>query len=135
MSRSILFRPGVRGGNYKSEQVKFSYLLIFLFCSLLLCLYMLSFCETFPFPQLPCALHVEAEGKEMFSEMLSILSMKQQQKDNEPPDTQVTENYFFDLLKAMNPGRKRVIHDCFEWGECFKSKEELKVHFMIMHYD
>ena len=47
---------------------------------------------------------VKQEGKEMFSEMLSILSMKQQQNDNEHPDAQVTENYFFDLLKAMNPG-------------------------------
>ena len=36
------------------EQVNFSFLLIFLVCSLLLRFYMLSFWETFPFPQLPC---------------------------------------------------------------------------------
>ena len=46
-----------------SEQVNFSFLLIFLVCSLLLWFYMLSFWETFPFPQLPCPLHVEADCK------------------------------------------------------------------------
>ena len=47
---------------------------------------------------------VKQKGKDMFSEMLSILSMKQQQNDNEHPDAQVTKDNLFDLLKAMNPG-------------------------------
>ena len=47
-------------GELQSEQMKFSILLIFLVCSLLLC-HFVSFCETFPFSQLPRSLHVEAE--------------------------------------------------------------------------
>ena len=43
----------------------------------------------------------------MVSEMLSILSMKQQQNDNEHPDAQVTKNNLFDLIKAMNPGERQ----------------------------
>ena len=48
-------------GELQSEQVKFSYSVIFLVCSLLLCFYLLSFCETFSFSQLSRPLHVEAE--------------------------------------------------------------------------
>ena len=58
---------------------------------------------------------VKQEGKEMFSEMLSILSMKQQQNDNEHPDAQVTENYFLDLLKAMNPGEPQESQEGDSW--------------------
>ena len=35
---------------------------------------------------------VKQEGKELFNEMISILSIKQQQNDNEHPDAQVTPN-------------------------------------------
>ena len=42
---------------------------------------------------------VKQEGKDLFNKMISILSIKQQQDDNEHPDAQVTANYY--LFKIL----------------------------------
>ena len=43
---------------------------------------------------------VKQKGKDMFSEMLSILSMKQQQNDNKHPDAQGTKKLFIWFIKS-----------------------------------
>ena len=49
------------------------------------------------------------EGKELFNEMISILSIKQQQNDNEHLDAQVTTNLYFVILKPMIPSENQEL--------------------------
>jgi len=61
--------------------------------------------------------HCRQQCKDLFSEILALIAMKQREEDTEHP-----------MAKTKNKTRQELYHDCFDCGRAFPNKSALQDH-------